>query len=279
MKLSFSTNAFTGYTAAEAVRKIASVGYAGVEILADVPHIFMDDIDITTIEDVRRAVVETGIEVSNINANTVRGYCGYGPYWDPLLEPSLSSPDEQARRWRIEYTKRCVELSRELDCQNVSVTSGHIYPGSTPEEGTAHLKASLSEIALYAEENGVRIGVEYEPGLLIEYSSELRALIDGIPSAYIGANLDLGHSHCVGEDPETVFERLNDRVFHVHLEDIKGRVHFHLIPGLGDMDFARLFSLHRKYNYNGFITVELYTYSEEPEAAARKAYEYLERLL
>lgn len=279
MKLSFSTNAFTGYTAAEAVRKIAGIGYAGVELLADVPHLFMDDLDLKMIEDVRRAVEETGIEVSNINANTVRGYYGYGPFWDPLLEPSLSSSDEPARAWRIEYTKRCVDLARELDCRNVSVTSGHIYPGSTPEEATARLKASLSEIALYAEENGVRIGVEYEPGLLIEYSSELRALIDTIPSACIGANLDLGHSHCVGEDPETVFERLCDRVFHVHLEDIKGRVHYHLIPGLGDMDFAKLFGLHRKYNYDGFITIELYTYSEEPEDAARKAYEYLERLL
>lgn len=279
MKLSFSTNAFTGYTAAEAVRKIAGIGYAGVELLADVPHLFMDDLDLKMIEDVGRAVEETGIEVSNINANTVRGYYGYGPFWDPLLEPSLSSSDEPARAWRIEYTKRCVDLARELDCRNVSVTSGHIYPGSTPEEATARLKESLSEIAGYAEENGVRIGVEYEPGLLIEYSSELRALIDTIPSACIGANLDLGHSHCVGEDPEAVFERLCDRVFHVHLEDIKGRVHYHLIPGLGDMDFAKLFGLHRKYNYDGFITVELYTYSEEPEDAARKAYEYLERLL
>ena len=44
MKLSFSTNAFVKYPVCEAVRKIAAIGYEGVELLADVPHLYADSV-------------------------------------------------------------------------------------------------------------------------------------------------------------------------------------------------------------------------------------------
>ena len=38
MKLAFSTNAYLNYSFPEAVRRLAAIGYSGVEIMADVPH-------------------------------------------------------------------------------------------------------------------------------------------------------------------------------------------------------------------------------------------------
>jgi sugar phosphate isomerase/epimerase len=38
MKLAFSTNAYLKFSFPEAVRRLAAIGYAGVEIMADVPH-------------------------------------------------------------------------------------------------------------------------------------------------------------------------------------------------------------------------------------------------
>ena len=38
MKLAFSTNAYTRFSLAEAIRDIGAAGFAGVEILADVPQ-------------------------------------------------------------------------------------------------------------------------------------------------------------------------------------------------------------------------------------------------
>lgn len=37
MKLAFSTNAYLKFSFPEAVRRLATIGYAGVEIMADVP--------------------------------------------------------------------------------------------------------------------------------------------------------------------------------------------------------------------------------------------------
>ncbi len=98
-------------------------------------------------------------------------------------------------------------------------------------------------------------------------------------SPYLGANLDLGHSHVLGETPEKVISGLSSRIFHVHVEDIQGGKHYHLIPGRGDIDFNRLFTSLDRCGYSGFATVELYTYPHRPEEAAQQALDYLEGLL
>jgi fructoselysine 3-epimerase len=140
------------------------------------------------------------------------------------------------------------------------------------------LRESLEEVLAHAERAGVGIGIEYEPGLLVERCEELVELLGQLSSPLLGANLDFGHSHLLGESPETVLAALGPKLFHLHIEDIGKRKHFHLIPGLGEIDFRRLFELLSRHDYQGFATVELYTYPNEPEAAAMQALQYLKNL-
>ena len=276
MKFSFSTNAFIRQTVYSAIESIAAAGYEGVELLADIPHLYVHTLRASDIKKLKASLTANRIAVSNINANTVRGYYENGDA-EPLFEPCLTDPDPEVRGWRVDYTKKCIDLAKALNCPNVSVTSGPIQPESTPEEGIEALKAALREIIAHAGKMNVKVGLEYEPGLLIESGSELSCLINEIGSEYLGANLDLGHSHVLSEDPEFTVKLLQGRIFHVHLEDIKDRKHFHLIPGTGDMDFKKLLSLFEK-TYGGFITVELYTCPDNPVEAARKSLEFLRGL-
>jgi sugar phosphate isomerase/epimerase len=108
---------------------------------------------------------------------------------------------------------------------------------------------------------------------------QLAALIGDMNSEWFGANLDIGHSHVLGEDPEMVMDLLGTRVFHIHLEDILSRKHYHLIPGLGDVDFKAIFNILKKHAYRGFITVELYTYPHTPEEAVERALKHLRGIL
>jgi len=278
MNLSFSTNAFIRYPVLEAVEKIAAIGYQGVELLADAPHLYADTVTEAHLEKVQKVLAETGLKVANINANTAVGYYG-GEFWEPLFEPSLANPDRTLRQWRVNYSKKCIDMARFLGSHSISVTSGRLVPGFAPEESLECLQESMTELLKYAEKQMVRVGIEYEPGLLIEKGQELVAFIEAMGSPYLGANLDLGHSHVLGEEHEAVIRELSPKIFHVHMEDIRGRKHYHLIPGTGDIHFARLFdSLHR-HGYNGFVTVELYTYPHQPEAAARQALSYLQNVL
>jgi sugar phosphate isomerase/epimerase len=58
------------------------------------------------------------------------------------------------------------------------------------------------------------------------------------------------------------------------LEDIAAtRVHYHLIPGEGVIDFAATLQALQSIGYQGWITIELYTCHENPDAAARLARE------
>jgi fructoselysine 3-epimerase len=212
--------------------------------------------------------------VANVNANTAMGYYGRD-FWEPLFEPSIAHPDESLRNWRVAYSKKCIDLAAALGSPSVSLTSGRPVSGVLPRQSATLLRESLTELLEYAQHRSVRIGIEYEPGLLIERYEELETLIRDMNSDLLGANLDLGHSRVLGEDPEAVIRGLGERIFHIHIEDIQSRKHYHLIPGKGDIDFRELFGVLERYGYCGFVTVELYTYPHRPEEAAREALEFL----
>jgi protein FrlC len=278
MKLSFSTNAFVKYSVIEAVEGIAATGYRGVELLADAPHLYAESVTSSDLSELRKVLERTGLMVANINANTAVGYYGR-EFWEPLFEPSLANPDRALRRWRLAYSKKCIDMAQWLGAPCVSLTSGRPVPGVAPEQSMGFLRESLEELLEYAEKMSVRIGIEYEPGLLIERCEELLELIGRMKSSYLGANLDLGHSHVLGEHPGKVVKALSQKIFHIHIEDIKAGKHYHLIPGTGDMDFGKLFRILQDQQYEGFVTVELYTYPHRPEAAAKQALSYLQTIL
>jgi len=54
--------------------------------------------------------------------------------------------------------------------------------------------------------------------------------------------------------------------------------HYHLIPGLGDMDFTAILQALKRQKYDGYLTVELYTYPDAPDEAARMSLSYLRKL-
>ena len=68
MKLAFSTNAYLKFSFAEAVKRLAKIGYAGVEIMADVPHAWPACLLEEQKQAIRQALKENRLEISNINA-------------------------------------------------------------------------------------------------------------------------------------------------------------------------------------------------------------------
>ena len=67
---------------------------------------------------------------------------------------------------------------------------------------------------------------------------------------------------------------------HFHLEDIAAtRVHHHLVPGEGAIDFAATLRAIQAIGYDGWVTIELYPYVDDPDAAARTALERVSRIL
>ncbi|MDA2269374.1 sugar phosphate isomerase/epimerase [Bacillus cereus] len=274
MKLAFSTNAFTTYTLPEAISEIGKLGYKGVEILADVPHAFPPVHTAAWVTDVQQKLEKYGLEVSNINGNTAAGFFPYST-GEPTFEPSLCNAREGVRNQRIKYTKQLIDLAVIVNAKNISITSGKCLSGNPPDQAINHLINSLIEIMDYAERREINVGIEYEPGLLIENGKELNELIQIVGSNRLGANLDLGHADVIREDIPTLLSRLKSRIWNIHLEDIVDHKHYHLIPGHGNIDFNQLFNYVKQIKYKGFITVELYTYCNDPVLAAKESIEFL----
>lgn len=277
VELAFSTNAYTRYTLPEAIGRIADHGYAGVELLGDVPHIFFPEFDDTDETAIRNTLEETGLRVSNINANTAMGFFDDPPP-SAFFDPSLITANDDHRKWRIKYTKRAVDLAEVTGSPAVCVATGRPLPGNPPEQAREYLREALHEILDYAEPKGVDVGIEFEPELLVECTDEVLDLIDDIDRDGLGVNLDIGHAAVYGEDVTESIRRSAGHITGVHLEDIVGGrrgKHYHRIPGEGDIDFATIFDTLDDINYDGFATLELYTYPNEPDRAAREAYEEL----
>ena len=277
MKLAFSTNAYTRHPLDAALRGIKAAGFEGVEILADVPHAYPGAMDEGMTRAVRQVLEETGLAVSNINCNCTFGYWKDAPP-EPYFEPSLISPNPKHREDRLRLILRTLDFARDVGARNVSITSGRCLGGMPPDKAARQFAESIKPVLERAGRNGVDVGIECEPGLYLEYIAELREWIDRLGHPRFGANLDIGHSVVIGESIPEVVEMLRGRIWNLHVEDLPGRKHYHMIPGEGTgVDWAALRKSLRDINYDRFLTVELYTHTEKPQEAAEKSFAFLSR--
>lgn len=269
-RFAFSTNAFRKSDVAEAIASIAEAGYDAVEIMLDAPHLFPATATDRQVRTVRAAIEASGLQVSNCNAFTMHAV---GDTW----HPSWIEPDEERRRERIRHTAEAIRVARRLGAPSISTEpGGPISPGMTREEAMTLFVQGIAEVLPVAEECGVDILVEPEPGLLIERVAQFLTFSARISHLRLGLNFDVGHFFCVGEDPEEAFLALQPHVRHVHLEDIAAtREHRHLLPGHGAVPIPRVIESMNEAGYVGWITVELYPYQDAPYETARRALQYL----
>ncbi len=276
-RLAFSTNAFKQATLDEAVRAIAEIGYAGVEIMADVPHMFPVDFSDTQAQELRKLIEGLGMAVSNVNAFTGFGFDGGDTYHPTWLED-----DPVLRRQRIDHTRRAIELTAAIGGDCISLQPGGPYQRRDIDRCYALFAEGLSECLDTARTCGVILGIEPEPGLLLERSDQFERLKSAFfaDEPLVMMNADLGHFYCCREDPAAVLERCAEVICHVHIEDISDeRVHQHLVPGEGAMDFDAIFAALDRIGYDGFVTVELYPYTSTAEQVARDAIQFLRPML
>ncbi|HEV3236278.1 MAG TPA: sugar phosphate isomerase/epimerase family protein [Gemmataceae bacterium] len=272
MNLAFSTNAYLKYSFAEAVRRLAAIGYAGVEIMADVPHAWPACLLEEQKQAIRQNLSENRMQISNINAFMMNAISDARQrYW----HPSWIEPDRNYRQIRIDHTKRALTLARELGAKCITTEpGGPIEPGGSWKAGLKLFVEELKPVLDHAEKEGVLLLVEPEPGLLIETADQFEELMQHLDSPAVGLNFDIGHAYCVGDEPAPTLKRLAKYIRHFHLEDIAAtRVHHHLVPGEGAIDFAATLQAIRDIGYTGWITIELYPYVDDPDPAARTALE------
>jgi sugar phosphate isomerase/epimerase len=282
MKLAFSSNAFRQYSIEETIQILAGLGYQGIELMADRPHAWPEDMTPERLESIRQALARHRMEVSNVNAFMM---CAYK---DPKSGrsgtfhwPSWIDKDPDTREARIRHTIAAVDVAAGVGARTLSTEPGGPLEGRTRDEGYRLYSEGLRRAAARAVERGVVVCVEPEPTLLIEKGHEYEEFVSRYVSyPGVGLNFDMGHFYCVGEDPASLIRGVGKRALHFHLEDIAAdRVHFHLPPGQGAMDYRAIFAALKAIGYSGWVTIELYPFQDNSVEVARKAYEFIRPFL
>ncbi|MFD1954361.1 sugar phosphate isomerase/epimerase family protein [Paenibacillus thailandensis] len=269
MKLCYNSNGLRNVGVLDAVKQIKAYGYDGVELSFHDNHVHPLKTSLDEFRSVKECCGEIGLEIACL-ATGAEGLLGGEPY-----EPSLIHPDAKERQRRIDVLKRSVEIANLLDIPVMNLASGKLKPEVERERAYEYLLTGIGELT--KETGDAVLAVEPEPDFFIGTSREAVRLIRDIDHPRFMLNLDIGHVYCCEDD---FIEAIQDAVpytRHIHIEDIKNRIHYHEIPGQGDIDFEQVFSAIGDYKH--YISIELYHHADVSDRALEESRSYLLRFL
>ena len=199
------------------------------------------------------------------------------PYW----HPSWIEPDPHYRQVRIDHTRRALRSAPSwVRRTSPPSRAGRSRPGSRGSRPSTCSSRCSSRWPSTPTTCGVLLLIEPEPGLLLETTDQYLEVAERLNAPSIGLNFDVGHAYCVSEDLPRAIAKLAPHIRHYHLEDIAAtRVHHHLVPGTGRSTSPRSSRPSAQTGYDGWLTVELYPFQDDPDAAARQALEVLRPLV
>jgi sugar phosphate isomerase/epimerase len=274
MKLGYNTNGLACHRWHEAVELLAEIGYRSVAITLD--HNCLDPYspqlgaDLSRMRELLerlglRSVIETGARYL-LNPRVKH-------------EPTLLTADPDGRRIRIDFLKRSIDVAAELDSEAVSFWSGTLRDAIPDEVAFRRLAAGCREVIDHAAAKSVRLAFEPEPGMFIDTLAQYRRLLDFVDAPHFGLTIDVGHVHCVGEDP--IDDRLREwssRLFNMHIEDMRRGAHEHLRFGEGEIDFVPVLTALTEIGYTGGVHVELSRHSHVAPEVMRESFDFLKEV-
>lgn len=260
MRLGLNTNVYIDHELDDVIQRVALMGYEGVDVART--HLCERYRKVTRDDIIRarEASKKYGIAIYNIQGS-----------WGPFLD--------------VEFAKKRIELARELECPLVNLGAGLPYgPHDDHDSVLRNTISLLGELRDYAKSYGIGVAVEPEvrPHLspqtpAIHYYRLFDVVVKELPD--VGLVLDVEHAVVNHENPIYVARKYKNHIKVMHLSDTFGGLHLHLVPGHGEIDFFLLFKELKEMGYEGFISVEIYPYHKNPDAAAYASITYIQKVL
>jgi protein FrlC len=274
MKLSFNTWVYSSfpvwvpaYTLEETIKRIAGIGYDGIEIGAAAPHAYPDHLGKERRKEIKRVLDHYGIAVSSMLPAP-----GGGPGFN------VASPLAEERREAVEQYKKVIELCSDWGGPTVMYIAGWQIYGTPRIQAWNWSREALSEVAQTATDFGVQLVVEPTPtdSNLVESCDDAIELMEQVGANNVGLMFDTQHAYYRNEVPTDYVYRMGKNLRHIHLSEL-GRTP----PGAGRGDFVGLISALREIDYNGYIAMEIgfNRRDVEPDLIARQAYDYVKPLV
>ena len=136
---------------------------------------------------------------------------------------------------------------------------------------------SIGACADEADRASLRLCLEPRAGEIVSNTDSLLRLIDAVEADNLGAVLDTCHQHAQKEILPLSVEKLNGRVYAVHVSDSDGQTDRQLALGRGTVDWDGLFLALKKHGFSGFVGVDVGAVPDV-DAQIRESKTYLEEL-
>lgn len=276
MKLGFVTAILPELNLEQVLTFAAAEGFDCVEVMcwpvgkaerkfAGVTHIDVVGFTRTQADEVNALCARHGVSLS-----------GLGYY------PNVLDPDVAAARRQVEHLKKVIVAAEKLGLPTVNSFVGRDWTRTVDENWPRFLK-TWKPIVAFAEDHGVRIGIENCPmsftrdewpgGKNLATTPAIwRRMFSDIPSKSFGLNYDPSHFILQFMDPISPLREFKDKLFHLHAKDVRIRRecldevgifayplewHQPRIPGFGDIDWARYLAALYDLGWDGPIAIEV----------------------
>jgi sugar phosphate isomerase/epimerase len=255
---------FEGWDHARVCRFVAGLGYTGLEIAPFTLAPRITDVSAPQRRDLRRQAEDCGVTI-------------LGLHW--LLAKTeglhLTSADEATRRRTADYLIELARCCRDLGGDVLvfgSPAQRRIPAGATCPQATDHAVDTFRRAAPGFADAGVRLCLEpLSPSEadFINTAAEAVALLDRLDHPNFALHLDVKAMSTDGPAPDLI-RRHASRTRHFHANDPNKRG-----PGFGNTDFVPIFRALRDSGYAGWVSVEVFDYSPDPETIARESLRYM----
>lgn len=268
VKISYNANGLRTLGVREAIRAVSAAGYDGIEISLSPHHIDVFNMTLAEAGELRSFIHDCGISA-----------CCLATGYDTLLsserfEPSLIHPTQTGRQRRLDALMRSIDLACWLGIPVMNFGSGFRKTEMTPAAAWDSLLEGVSRCLQHAG-GAVTLAIEPEPEFFVETNRQAAQLIRQLASPYFRLNQDIGHVNVCEDDYLASIAEALPVTAHIHIEDIRNRVHRHEIPGEGDIDLQAVSEILDAGGYDGFVSVELYNHADIYQTALCRSLDHL----
>ncbi len=303
MQLGFVTAILPDLSFEEVLQFASETGYDCVEVMcwpvgkatrryAGVTHIDVTDFKGEQVDEIHALTKKYGVEISAL---------GYYP--NPL------SPDQDEAKAALEHIRKVIHAAAQLKIYRANSFIGRDWTRSV-EDNWPQFLANWKPIIEYAESLEVKIGIENCPmiftkdewpgGKNLKTTPAIwRRMYEDIPSPFFGLNFDPSHFIWQQMDYLKAMKEFGHRFHHVHAKDVRmdydrlnevgimgypNDYHTPKLPGMGDVDWGKFFSVLTDTGYDGPVCVEVEDRAYEAsldkrKEALRQSYAYLRQFI
>ena len=289
MQLGFVSAILPDLSLQEVLEFAAETGYDCVEIMcwppgkatrryAGVTHIDVTKLGPVKAKSIQQLQASTGVTISAL---------GYYP--NPL------TPDPEEAQVSIAHIRKVIQGASELGL-GMNTFIGRDWKKSVDDNWPRFMEVWPSLIE-YAASLGVKVGIENCPmsftqdewpgGKNLATTPTIwRRMFADIPSDHFGLNYDPSHMVWQHMDYLAPMRNFSDKLFHIHAKDVRVDVHrlnevgimahpleYHSpkLPGLGEVNWGKFFSVLTDTGYDGPVCVEVEDRAYEGSLERRKA--------